>query len=781
MKLRIQEPDAPPRDVQVERDVVRIGRDASCEVSFDPVRFPKVSGVHAELRRSNGQMVLIHRSQSNRTLLNDQPLDREATIKAGDRIRLGFTGPTITVLSLPRVAAQVATAKARSGNEIDSPETQMAINAKDILRGVGTTRKMHIGHGGVLGRDPLAAQFLLDHPLVSRVHARLTIENGRTVLADCGSANGTFVNGQRLTAPHALSVEDTIDIGPYSLVFDGQSLTSRSRANDVQLIVSQVGRVVQDTAKRRDLTLLHDVTLVLNPAEFVAIIGPSGSGKSTLLGVISGRTSPSSGTASVNGQDLHRNFAVLKEDLAVVPQTTSLHESLTVDQTLAYTASLRLPPDTNQEERRTSVDKIVDAVGLTQRRRVRIRQLSGGQLKRAGLGCELLSEPSLLFLDEVTSGLDEHADGEMMRLFRRIADQGKTIACVTHNLSHIEENCHLVAVLTVGGRLAFFGRPVEALDYFAIERLADVYTELDARSPEEWATAFRRSPQYANHIQSRMPQETPLPSPPAARAGTKELNSFVRQLFVLVKRNVAIWRNDTQALAALFGQACLVALLLCIVFGSVAPSGTVDPITRLAKIRNLLFLVGISSFWLGCNNAVKEIVKERRIYQRERDFNLIPEAYLASKLLVMFTLGIAQAILLGILVYGWCGMSGSIVGHLAILCGLSFAGTSLGLGISALARTEEVAVAAVPIAIIPQIILTGVVAHLAHFPELLARMFVTVYWGQKDAEQVIDATDRLASDFEPSLAIALAVVCLHACIYLGVAWYGSRWMRRPAI
>ena len=105
---------------------------------------------------------------------------------------------------------------------------------------------------------------------------------------------------------------------------------------------------------------------------------------------------------------------------------------------------------------------MLGVVGLTQRRATLIRHLSGGQVKRASLAKEMICKPTLLFLDEVTSGLDEQTDRDMMDLFRQVADDGKTVVCITHNLANVEATCHLVAILTEGGRLAFFGPPEAA-------------------------------------------------------------------------------------------------------------------------------------------------------------------------------------------------------------------------------------------------------------------------------------------------------------------------------
>src|SRR5439155_3489534 len=158
------------------------------------------------------------------------------------------------------------------------------------------------------------------------------------------------------------------------------------------------------------------------------------------------------------------------------------------------TARLRLPPDLRHAEVKQGIDETLGTVSLQQRRSVLIRHLSGGQVKRASLANEIMCKPSLLFLDEVTSGLDEQTDRDMMDLFRSVADTGKTVVCITHSLANVERTCHLVVILTAGGRLAFVGTPYEARTYFAIARLGDVYRKLAEQSAEHWQQTFKANP-----------------------------------------------------------------------------------------------------------------------------------------------------------------------------------------------------------------------------------------------------------------------------------------------
>ncbi len=220
----------------------------------------------------------------------------------------------------------------------------------------------------------------------------------------------------------------------------------------------------------------------------------------------------------VNGQDLHAHFDALKHDIAVVPQRDILHDSLSVGDALWYTARLRLPPDLGGDEVEACIDRHPwDRQLCTRSGTTLIRHLSGGQVKRASLANEILTRPSLLFLDEVTSGLDEQTDRDMMDLFRSMADTGKTVVCITHSLANVERTCHLVVILTAGGRLAFFGKPAEALEYFGIQRLGDVYERLAQQPVEHWQKLFKSSPLYRRYVSRALAEAGSLAGSSATR------------------------------------------------------------------------------------------------------------------------------------------------------------------------------------------------------------------------------------------------------------------------
>ena len=781
LRTRVGLSGDPGKSWEAVGQTIRLGRDPSCEVSFDSATYPLVAGIHARIELGPDGFVLVPVTRESQTLMNGTPVERPIPIWPGDKVTLGASGPTIDLLAIEPAGPD--------GGETTPQRSQTFradVRHRALLRGSESAERFEIGGGGIIGRETGSVRYHLDHPHVSRHHALLMVEGRRVVITDLESSNGTFVNGRPITRATTLVPGDRIDIGPFSIHFDGTALVSRSRSNNIELAASGLRRVVQDRATGKPLTLLDDISLVVRPKEFVCVLGPSGSGKSTLLAILSGRNPPSAGTVTINGEDLCADFEALKADIAVVPQKDILHDSLAVGAALRYTAELRLPSDLTRDDLEASVSDILEVVGLTSRRHNLIRHLSGGQVKRASLANELVARPSLLFLDEVTSGLDEQTDREVMQLFRQVADGGKTVVCITHSLANVEATCHLVVILTEAGRLAFMGTPDEAKAYFGMARLGDVYLKLAERTPQEWHESFRSSPFFQRYVADRLPSDIAthrrahVPPEQPAPAGP----SALRQAWVLIRRYCAIWQGDRQALLALFAQSLLVSLLLGTLFGNLnaprekkewirpstpVPAATLNRLNDVLGQRehvqrklNLLNLMVVSCFWFGCNTAAKELVKERAIFQRERDYNLRITSYFLSKLLVLTLIGLLQASLLFGIVRWWCHPPGQASLQWLTLAALATAGTAVGLLISAFARTEEVATAMVPIAVLPQIILAGLIAPLTGALKYLAQGFVTVYWGQHAVEALLTKADLDMLNMQTGKwAVAMTVIACH--------------------
>jgi hypothetical protein len=328
-------------------------------------------------------------------------------------------------------------------------------------------------------------------------------------------------------------------------------------------------------------------------------------------------------------------------------------------------------------------------------------------------------------------------------------------------------------ILTEGGHLAFVGTPDEAKAYFQVPRLGDVYRRLAEHKPASWQARFRSSPYYQRYVADRMPDTATEGQPKRATATSgRRKSGGLRQAWVLTRRYVSIWKGDRQALLAMLGQSLLVALLLGLVFGNLGDVS--NPVERVQRTINLLLLLAVSCFWFGCNTAAKELVKERVIFLRERDFNLRVGGYFASKFVILSLISVAQASLLFGIVRVWCGPPGSVALQWLTTASLATTGTAVGLLISTIAPSEQVATALVPMAVIPQIILGGVIAPLSGFARSLAEWFISVHAGQKALERLFPEADltrigRVKEAWSGPLTIVLAhaaVACAAALVVL---------------
>jgi len=595
--------------------------------------------------------------------------------------------------------------------------------------------RVPLDHGLTVGRQPMPGQVVLDHPNVSRRHAAFEVDGSTIVLRDLGGPSGTYVNGARLRGARPLVPGDRIDIGPFELTFDGTALTRAWRVGNVELLVHDVSYdVLGRRAGAPPQRILHDASLLIRPSELFCIIGANGSGKSTLMNILAGRALPSEGAVLLNNKDLHANFQALKQDIAFVPQQDVLHEQLTLRHALDYVARLRLPPDTTPGQRRAAVHEAARNVDLFDRLDQRIGALSGGQKKCASLASEILNRPSLLFLDEVTSGLDENTDWEIMRLLRRLADEGMTILVVTHTLANVAEFCDRALCMGRGGHPTFVGTPQEVLDFFAVRRLGEVFNRMDELGSECWRARFEEkeipketngatvSPSGAAEPRAKSQGcDAPRPREPALVT----LRRIARQVGILLDRNTRLLMADRRTLVMAAVQSVLIGGLIGYAFGTFGVGQE-----RVNAENALLLLLGLSAIWLGCNAASKDIVGELAIYQREHDINLSTAAFICAKYLVSAAFTVLQLAVVYLLAGALSqGIPGDRVEQFLLLMIGALAGTAIGLLISAFANTRDQATTIVPLALVPQLILAGVlVPKLPDLAEKAAKVAVSGYW-----------------------------------------------------
>ena len=577
-----------------------------------------------------------------------------------------------------------------------------------------------------IGRDP-ANDVVLADPNVSRFHAELVREGDVVELVDLGSRNGTRVDGEPVAA-QAVEAGSEIGIGPYRLVFDGASLIARDDHGALRLDATGVAVSVGD--KR----ILEPTSLSIEPGELVAIIGESGAGKSTLLKALAGVTPPTAGRITLNGEDLHARLT----DVGYVPQDDIVHRLLTVREALGYAARLRLPEDVSGEEIDAAVARVLGELSLTEQAGTMIGSLSGGQRKRTGVATELLNRPSVLFLDEPTTGLDPGLETQLMRLFRELSRGGRAIAIVTHATKNLAL-CDRVVVMGRGGVLAFDGPPAEALEFFGVGDYDGIYTALPEREPREWRASF------ATAHATREPEMPAAPVTATARRA-----HALPQLRVLTARYRRLFLRDRRNLLLLLGQAPVLALFGVALFESgILDRGAGNP----GDAVNMLFLMAITVIWLGAIDAAPEIVKERAVVERESAVGTRLGAYLASKLVVLVGLVVVQTLLYAGVLLAFRPLDSSFGAYATVfglLVATGIAAVTMGLLVSSVVRTQDQATSLIPLAVIPQLLFAGAIVSLERMAEPARILADAIFaqWALAGIGAAVDMNSRLAADPE---------------------------------
>ena len=638
-----------------------------------------------------------------------------------------------------------------------------AIRARSGPGAAAQLKRVALVHGLTVGRQAIPGQIVLDHPTVSRRHAAFEVTDGIVLVRDLGGTEGTYVNNELLCGARPLVSGDHITIGPFELTFDGTGLVGERRSGNAELQVRGVSYDVRVRQSRTTpLRILHNASLWIRPSELVCVIGANGTGKSTLMNIMAGRACPSEGTVLLNGVNLHTSFQALKKDVAFVPQQDVLHEHLTLRQALDYTARLRLPPDATVEQQKAAVEAAARSVDLSDRLDQRISALSGGQKKRASLASELLTRPSVLFLDEVTSGLDEHTDWEIMRLLRRLADEGMTIVVVTHTLVNVAEFCDKIVCMGRGGHVTFIGTLPEALNFFTVRRLGEVFDRLDELGAERWRAKFEQTVGGASNLPPVATAGSDLRPPSLRHRHGSDLFTIVAKLrlighqgAILVDRNTRLLLADPRALIMSTLQSLLIGGLVGYTFGTFGVGQE-----RISSENALLLLLGLSAIWLGCNSASKEVVGELTIYLRERDSNLSTAAFIGAKFFVTAVFTVLQlAIVYGLVAALAEGIPGNELDQFLLLIVGGVAGTAMGLLISALANTRDQATTIVPLALVPQLLLAGVlVPKLPEVADKLAKIGVSGYWLTEAMRSLFIAAEGPVRVIEPRTGLLTEMI-----------------------
>ncbi|MFI1069677.1 FHA domain-containing protein [Streptomyces puniciscabiei] len=556
---------------------------------------------------------------------------------------------------------------------------------------------------------------------VSRHHAEFhATPDGRLEIRDLGSHNGTYVNGQPI--PKGGSVQlgpaDIVGVGHSTFRIVGDRLEEFVDTGEVSFSARHL-TVTVDGGKQ----ILKDVSFGVPEKSLIAVIGPSGSGKSTLLKALTGYRPANQGEVLYDNRNLYKQFAELRQRIGLVPQDDILHKELTVKKALKYAAKLRFPSDTTAQERDARIDEVLRELKLDIHKDKKVTSLSGGQRKRVSVALELLTKPSLIFLDEPTSGLDPGMDRDVMQLLRGLADDGRTVLVVTHSVAELAL-CDKLLVMAPGGAVAYFGPPEEALNFFGYDSWADVFSAFENYRDYDWAGRWKGSQHYqmyAADVDAVAPQS--VPTHPMQPIKPPKPQGWGSQLVTLIRRYASVIASDRGFIALMF--------LLPAVLGVVSTLIPAEYGLGLGPAKThftnrdgstILLILAVGACFAGAANSVRELIKERVIYERERATGLSRSAYLMSKVIVLGAITMLQGGIIGAIGLLFRGdkvpqegllLKNSPVLELTLpIMALGFTSMMIGLIISSLVKTAEKTMPLLVMFAIVQVVFTGCLFQL---------------------------------------------------------------------
>jgi ABC transport system ATP-binding/permease protein len=572
----------------------------------------------------------------------------------------------------------------------------------------------------IVGRSR-ACTVSMSHASISKQHARFVNLNGGVELEDLNSRFGTSVNGVQVRRTR-LKLGDLVRFGSGTAYrFLGDKL--RPELDPLGLAVRLSDVAVETKEGKR---LLHRVSLDIAAGSFVALLGPSGAGKSILLGCLATTRRPTAGNVTFDsGKPLEgSDLAYYRSKLGYVPQEDIIDPMLTVRENIRFAARLRLPGATDAEID-SRVDAILEDVGLVAHQDTRAVILSGGQKKRVSVAIELLMRPRLLLLDEPTSGLDPGMQAHIMDMLRRLARQGITVVASTHTLDTLR---YFDSVIVLGPRdgvtgVVFHGEPAALFSAFDVRDAADLFDVVargkscPAGDGEAEAGLSAVAEQTGTNPESpAVPIDafSPVNSPAFAVNKIRSVDTVVAQGRVVFERTVRAFLRDKGALRLAIVQPIFLAFL--IVFAEANASSS----------RFIHFFLVLAAIWMGMTLTVRELVRERALYLRDRLGGLLPDGYLLGKGAFSVVASAAQGIalytcariLMPLLVAGdprnvlypleaYSSILCLALGFVALILA-AIGGALIGLTISSLAKSEQAAIAFLPLVILPQLLFSRV-------------------------------------------------------------------------
>jgi len=483
---------------------------------------------------------------------------------------------------------------------------------------------------------------------------------------------------------------------------------------------------------------LHPLMLRENSGQLLGIMGASGAGKSTFLNILNGTQRPSVGTVNINGISIYDHPKEVEGLIGHISQDDLLMEDLTVFENLFYNARLCFK-DYSKFRIAKMVLAMLKSLGLYEIRDLKVgsplnKKISGGQRKRLNIALELIREPSILFVDEPTSGLSSRDSENIMDLLKELALKGKLVFVVIHQpSSDIYKMFDKLMILDTGGYPVYYGNPIEAISYFKAQihdvtsedvecfncgnvsseqifniiesRVLDEYGQLteDRRVlPKEWNEKFIRSERMRAELADNNGAGRPLPkgsTPP----------SWFEQFKVFITRDVRSKLADKQYILINFLETPVLAVILACLVRYYANDEVGYMFRENDNIPAYMFMCVVVALFFGLTVSAEEIIKDRKILKREAFLNLSRSGYLTSKVMVMFFISAVQTLSFVLIGNAILEVQGMNMAYFLVLFSTACFANMLGLNISASFRNAVTIYILVPFLIIPQLLLSGVI------------------------------------------------------------------------
>jgi ABC-type multidrug transport system ATPase subunit len=485
---------------------------------------------------------------------------------------------------------------------------------------------------------------------------------------------------------------------------------------------------------------LHPINIRERSGQLIGVMGASGAGKSTLLHLLNGTAQPTIGQVRINGIDIYAETEKVEGLIGFISQDDLLMEDLTVFENLYYNAKLCFDGLSDYKLNKKVMSTLKD-LGLNEIKDLKVgsplnKKISGGQRKRLNIALELIREPSILFVDEPTSGLSSRDSENIMDLLKELALKGKLVMTVIHQpSSDIYKMFDKLFILDTGGYPVFYGNPIDAIGYFKSQindvtsqqvecfncgnvnpeqvfniiesKVLDEYGQLTGSrkvKPVEWNQKFLESGKMEEELDSATGEDLELPE-------AASIPSKFNQFLVFITRDVRSKWADTQYMLINFLETPVLALILALLVKYFANERVGYIFRENDNIPAYMFMCVVVALFFGLTVSAEEIIKDRKILKREKFLNLSRFSYLVSKVIIMFFISLVQTLSFVVIGNAILEIQGMNMAYFLVLFSTAAFANMLGLNISATFRNAVTIYILIPFLIIPQLLLSGVIVE----------------------------------------------------------------------